>query len=91
MNDILVPVQPQPLEAFEDRARALVGAARLVGVLDAQQELAAMLPSKEPVEERGARAAHVQVAGRGGRESQSRLRHRSGVSESGIRGFQGKV
>jgi hypothetical protein len=40
-----------------------------VGVLDAQQHLAAGVPRKEPVEQRRARATDVQVAGRGGREA----------------------
>ena len=64
IDDLLVPRQAEPLESLEDRARALVGAARLVGVLDAEEELAAELLGVEPVEERGARAADVEVAGR---------------------------
>ncbi len=74
IHDVLVPVEPEPLEPLEDRARALVGAARLVGVLDAQQELAAEMPDIEPVEERGARAADVEIAGRRGSEAKSRCR-----------------
>ena len=43
VHDLLVPDEAEPLEALEDGARALVGAARLVGVLDAEEELAAVL------------------------------------------------
>ena len=43
VHDLLVPLEAEPLETLEDRARALVGAARLVGVLDAEQELAAVV------------------------------------------------
>ena len=39
MHDLLVPIESEPLEALENGAGALLGAARLVGVLDAQQEL----------------------------------------------------
>jgi hypothetical protein len=44
----------------------LVGGAGLVGVLDAQQEGPTRVSGVEPVEERGAGAADVEVA-RGGR------------------------
>ena len=62
MHDVLVPVETEPLESFEDGALALVGAARLVRVLDAKQEGAAGLARVQPVEERGARAAHVEIS-----------------------------
>src|SRR5690606_23666675 len=74
-DDVLVPVEPEPLHAFEDRARRLVGGARLVRVLDAQQELAAELAGEEPVEERGAGAADVEVAGGAGGEPKARCQH----------------
>jgi hypothetical protein len=40
-DDLLVPVEAKPLEPFEDRAGRVVGGARLVGVLDAEEELPA--------------------------------------------------
>ena len=64
IHDVLVPAEAEPVEALEDRARALVGAARAVGVLDAQQELAAVVLGVEPVEERRAGAADVEVSRR---------------------------
>ena len=48
---------------------ASVGRARLVGILDAQQELAAVVAREQPVEQRRARAADVQESGRGGGEA----------------------
>ena len=65
------------------RAGALVGAARFVGVLDAEEELAAVLARVEPVEERRARAADVQVAGGRRREAEAR---ESGAWSCGQRG-----
>src|SRR3954471_746715 len=63
IDDAVVPVEFEPLESLEDRASALVGAPRLVGVLDAEQKLTAELPRVKPVEERGARAPDVQISG----------------------------
>src|SRR4029078_9932954 len=63
VRDGPVPVEAKPLESLEDSARAFVGAARAIGVLDAKQEGAAVLPCEQPVVKRGARNADVQVAG----------------------------
>ena len=62
---------PSQLEPVEDDLGVRVGAALLVGVLDAEHEGAAGLPGEEPVEERGAGAADVEVAGGGGGEANS--------------------
>src|SRR5438270_11014193 len=43
----------------------LVRGPSLVGVLDAQQKLAALTAGEEPIEERGASAAHRQIDGGG--------------------------
>ena len=40
-----------------------------VGVLDAQQEAAAVMPGEQPVEQRGAGAADMEKAGRRGGET----------------------
>ena len=45
---------------------ASVGRAGLVGILDAQQELAAVVAGEQPVEQRRARPADMQESGRGG-------------------------
>jgi hypothetical protein len=46
----------------EDRLDRRLGRAGLVGILDPQQELAAVVAGEQPVEQRGARAADMQVA-----------------------------
>src|SRR5581483_8750702 len=65
----LVPVEAEPAHAVQNALDHLVGRALDVGVLDAQDEHAAVPPREEPVEERGARAADVKVAG--GRRGES--------------------
>ena len=60
--------QAEPFEAVEDRRNRRFGGAGAVGVLDPQQVFAAMMPREQPVEQGGARAADMQVAGgRGGK------------------------
>src|SRR5439155_5033852 len=56
-----------------------------VGVLDAQHEGAAVAPCEEPVEQRGARAADVQIAGWGGSESNAGGGHVTGKTVSVVR------
>src|SRR5207237_524228 len=65
----LVPIEPEPLEAVDDRLFALLRAARLVGVLDAEHERALVLPRPQPVEQRGAGAP-------GGRGREADANHR---------------
>ena len=66
---VAVPIEPEPAHAVEDRVDRLGGRAGLVGIFDAQQELAAMVAGVEPVEQGRARAPDVQKTGRGGRET----------------------
>ena len=54
---------------LEDHLHRLRRGALEIRVLDAQDELAAVMPGEEPIEESGARAADVQIAGRAGREA----------------------
>ena len=79
-DDLPVPREAEPLEPLEDGARALVGAARLVGVLDAQQEHSVELSRVEPVEERRPRAADVQIPR--GRRCEAKARSRCGHAAS---------
>ena len=61
-----VPVQTKPAQPVEDAVHHFVRRALGVGVFDAQHEDAAEAPREQPVEQRRARAADVQVArGRG--------------------------
>ena len=69
IGDVAVPLQAEPRQAVEDRGDRGLGGAGAVGVLDAQQELAAVVAREQPVEERGARAADMQEAGRRGGEA----------------------
>ena len=67
-----VPDSPRDAIEWDDRFRGpqrfgLVAA--LVGVVDAEDELAAVLAGEQPVEQRRADAADVQVAGRAGGET----------------------
>ncbi len=68
-HQLFVPVETQPGEPIEDHLRMLVGRASLIGVLDAQQELAALVAGVQPVEEGGAGASDVEVARRGRSEA----------------------
>src|SRR6266571_3757950 len=62
-HERLVPIEAEPSEAVEDHFGVLLGGALPVGVFDAQQELAARVAGVQPVEEGGAGAADVEVAG----------------------------
>ena len=66
---VAVPIEAEPAHPVEDRVDRLRRRARLVGIFDAQQELAAVVAGEEPVEQRRARAADVQEAGRRGGEA----------------------
>src|SRR5689334_11393061 len=81
VDHFLVPREAEPLHALEDGAGAFVGAAGLVGVLDAEEELPTVSLDVEPVEERGSSATDVQVAGGRGREAETRRTHDAGPVE----------
>ena len=68
-----VPVKSEPAQAVEDDVHSFLRIARGVGVLDAEDERAAGMAGVEPVEERGARAADVQIAGRRRGETDARF------------------
>ena len=72
-----VPIEPEPPQAVEYAFDHLRRRPAGIGVLDAQHEHAAVTPRKQPVEERGPGAADMQIAGRGGREPDSRRGHRA--------------
>jgi hypothetical protein len=72
VDDLAVPGQAQPADLGQDVVGQLGAVALGVGVLDAQQHLATLLPSDQPVEQHGARPTDVQPAGRRRREAQAR-------------------
>src|SRR5271157_30784 len=57
-----IPVETEPLQVFEKLAFEAFFAALDVGVLDAQDHGAALLPGEQPVEKRGACVADVQMS-----------------------------
>ncbi len=59
----LVPIEPEPAHAVEDRLHRGLGGALKVGVLDAQNKLAAVLARVGPGEQRGTHAAYVEITG----------------------------
>ncbi len=71
----LVPVDAEPAEAAQDRLQRLVDVALPVGVVDPQDEAAAVAAGVEPVEQRRAHAADVQETGGARREARADLGH----------------
>ena len=61
----LIRGEAEPVEAADDLLHRRLGAALLIGVLDAEQVLPAVMAGEEEVEQRGAGAADVEIAGRG--------------------------
>src|SRR5262249_28265497 len=64
-----VPLESEPPHAVEDPFHHFVRRSLDVGVCEAQHEHAAVAAGEEPVEERGARTADMQVTGRRGSEA----------------------
>ena len=71
----LVPVEPQPAQAVDDARHHVPRRALGVGVFDAEHERAAVPAGEQPVEERRARAADVEIAG--GRRRKTNADHGS--------------
>ncbi len=69
INHLAVPADAEPIEPVEDGVDGGLGRALAVGVLDAQQHLAAAAAGVEPVEQRRPRPADMQEAGRRGRKA----------------------
>ena len=62
-----IPVNIQPIQAVEDGVHGAGDEPFPVGVLDADDEAAAVVTGKEPVEKGGADVADMRVTGRAGR------------------------
>ncbi len=58
-----IPIDAEPAKAVDDALDEFGLVALGVGILDAQDHGAALMASEEPVEESGARAAYVEIAG----------------------------
>ncbi len=59
---MLVPAEAEPLEAFVDGLEGRLGVALQIGVIDAEDHRAAMAAGVQPVEDKRAGAADVQIA-----------------------------
>src|SRR5690606_18012023 len=81
-HGLAVPGEAEPGKAVQNGRRGRFRRALAVGILDAQQHLAAGMLGIEPVEQRSARAAYMQVTGRGGGKTGDHcLRHESLAAE----------
>jgi hypothetical protein len=69
IGDLAIPVEAEPRQSVEDRLDRGLSGARAIGVLDAQQILAAMVLGEQPIEEGGTGAADMKIAGRRGGET----------------------
>ena len=69
IDRLVVPFDAEPFQSIENGLDGRIGRAFAIGILNPQQHLAAALARIEPVEQRGARAADVEEAGRGRREA----------------------
>ena len=64
-----IPIDAQPAKAVQDRRQGRFDVALLVGIVDPQLKLPAVPPGEEPIEERRADAADMQIARRAGSEA----------------------
>src|SRR5262249_17310884 len=60
----LVPAQPDPMQGVEDHLLRIRACTRLIGVLDPQHELAALLTREHVVEQRDVGGTDVRITGR---------------------------
>src|SRR5262245_22391459 len=72
--DAFVPLEAHPPQVFDHAALGVARRTLEVGVLDADDERAALAAREQPVEERRSRVANVQLAGGARSEAKS---HRS--------------
>jgi hypothetical protein len=70
----LVPVEAKPTKTVENRCERFLHIPLLIGVIDTQDELAAMAARKQPIEKSGANTADMKESGRA--RSKPRAHHR---------------
>jgi hypothetical protein len=73
--DTFIPREAHPLQVFEDGALGLTRRPRSIGVFDAKEKGAARTAREQPVKERGARIADVQLTSRTRGETDSHGGH----------------
>ncbi len=71
----LVPVQAEEAQRVHNQFQSVLDFAFLIGVFDAQDELAAGVPRPQPDEQRGTQTADVRRAGGAGRKADAHFRH----------------
>jgi hypothetical protein len=59
-----VPIEAEPSQTFVNCRRCFFDLARFIGVFDSENEFAAVMSGKKPVEKRGPRPADVEITGR---------------------------
>ena len=64
-----IPAEPQPAQRIEDLHLGFGGRAHLIGILDPQQKLAAMLLGKAIVDQRDIGSADMRITGGRGRNA----------------------
>ena len=79
----LVEVKSEPVQRALNLLDRTLGLALRIGVLDAQNRHATVVPGEQPVVERSAHASHVKEAGgrRGEADADSHVRKRTGVRD----------
>src|SRR5262249_10451336 len=81
----LVPIQTEPAQVLKNRRFRFGAGAIDVGILDAEDERTTMPARQKPVEQRRARAAHMQLPGRTWSESDAHKTSGSGFRVQGSR------
>src|SRR3972149_2702852 len=72
----LVPTQPKPVHAGDNRLDGLLGRAALIGILDTEDEHPLMTSGKKPVEQGSPHAADMEMAcGAGGKPDANLIHH----------------
>src|SRR5947208_10222899 len=56
-----IPIEAEPLQSFVNCGHGLLGVARPVGVLDAQNESAAVMSCEEPIKKRRTRTTNMEI------------------------------
>src|SRR3989304_6493565 len=83
----LVPIQPKPVHAGDDRLDKLLGRAALIRILYAEDEHPLMAAGKEPVEQGGPHAADMEMAcGTWGKPDATLIHHNINIVSQRKRG-----
>src|SRR6202022_1742511 len=86
VDDLAVPIEPEPFQPVPKGVNRFLGRSLPVGVLDAQQHLAAAPARVEPVEQRRAGSSDVEEAcRRGGKAGDDGISHYRSGYRSGSR------